>query len=165
LATGAVLLCYWQGYSQNKTGFSAKVPLFTSYKVPQTFKGKPAPVNLRSHPKARVFRTALREAARKGPNFAGHYTVVEWGCGTECQAFAIVDANNGRVHFPEIGLRLSADFRRDSALFVANPPKEWWATYGQDMKHALPPVESTYYRWTGRRLIQIAKVDPSKIKP
>ncbi len=48
-------------------------------------------------PDKRLFRTALREGAAKGPNFAGHMTIVQWGCGTSCVAWAAVDARTGRV--------------------------------------------------------------------
>ncbi|WP_133244987.1 hypothetical protein [Caulobacter radicis] len=48
-------------------------------------------------PDKRLFRTALREGAAQGPNFAGHMTIVQWGCGTSCVAWAAVDARTGRV--------------------------------------------------------------------
>jgi len=74
-------------------------PTFEQYSVAAN-RDKPAPVNLQSHPKARTFRTNLREGARKGPNFAGHFTIVQWGCGTNCIEGAVVDARNGAVYFP-----------------------------------------------------------------
>jgi hypothetical protein len=48
-------------------------------------------------PDAREFRTMLRNAAAVGPNFAGHYTVALWGCGSSCTAFALIDAKTGHV--------------------------------------------------------------------
>lgn len=30
--------------------------------------------------------------------FAGHYTVPRWGCGTECNAFVVVDSRSGKVY-------------------------------------------------------------------
>jgi hypothetical protein len=39
----------------------------------------------------------LREGAKAAPNFNGHYRVVEWGCGTNCIEWAIVDLASGRV--------------------------------------------------------------------
>jgi hypothetical protein len=47
----------------------------------------------------RVFRTRLREAARRRPNFAGHYVLTAWGCGTGCRIGALIDAKTGRVHW------------------------------------------------------------------
>jgi hypothetical protein len=40
-------------------------------------KQKPVPVKLET-PKAKLYRTAIRKAVRRGPNFAGHYTVAGW---------------------------------------------------------------------------------------
>jgi hypothetical protein len=40
---------------------------------------------------------ALAEA---GPNFAGHYVIVTWGCGSSCLMMAIVDLKTGRVFPP-----------------------------------------------------------------
>lgn len=76
-----------------------KVPSFEDYPAAEAFKGRIAPVDLRSR-RARLFRTMLRQGAAAGPNFAGHYTIVGWGCGTSCITFAIVDARTGRVFFP-----------------------------------------------------------------
>jgi len=42
---------------------------------------RPAPVKLLGR-KARTFCTTLRREAKAGPNFAGHYTIATWGCGT-----------------------------------------------------------------------------------
>ena len=47
---------------------------------------------------ARRFRTMIREAAAKGPNFAGHFTVAEWGCGAGCVSVAIIDAATGSIY-------------------------------------------------------------------
>jgi len=43
----------------------------------------------------------IREGAKNGPNFAGHYTIVFWGCGAGCISMAIADANTGKVLHPK----------------------------------------------------------------
>jgi hypothetical protein len=117
-----------------------RVPKFEDFTVPVEAKGTPAPVVL-SSAEARLYRTVLRRGAAKGPNFADHYTIVAWGCGTSCTDWAIVDAKSGRITFfddlraisgahlgpeksglPEYwGLR----FRRDSKLLIiVGAPKE-----------------------------------------
>src|ERR1035438_1603912 len=48
----------------------------------------------------------MREGAAMGPNFAGHYTIVTWGCGSSCVSAVVVNANTGAVHrlpFSNIG--------------------------------------------------------------
>jgi hypothetical protein len=57
----------------------------------------PAPVDAASAEYGVRFRTALSRAAAGGPNFAGHFTVVTWGCGTACQVTAVVDAVTGAL--------------------------------------------------------------------
>ncbi len=61
-----------------------------------------------------MFRTRIRDGVAKGlgvmregkeqpgPNFAGQYVVIEWGCGSECGRMAIVDALTGKVYSPPI---------------------------------------------------------------
>lgn len=69
---------------------------FSDFAVPANFHGKPAAPILMTR-NQRMFRTAIREAAAKGPNFAGHYTIAEWGCGSGCMSSVIVDAITGKV--------------------------------------------------------------------
>ena len=101
----------------------AAAPNFAQYRVTQRYNGRPAPVNLNS-PEARRFRTVLTNGARRGPNFAGHYTVVTWGCGTSCQSMAIVDARTGRVYMTGITASLGVKHQLNSRLLVVNPPEE-----------------------------------------
>jgi hypothetical protein len=89
-------------------------PHFDQYSTPKELIQKPAKVNLKSHPSARQYRTVLRRGAAEGANFAGHYSVVGWGCGISCVTFAVVNLKNGNVIFPDdftsdVGNHLSAD--------------------------------------------------------
>ena len=125
--------------------------LMAKYPAGAAYKGKPAALNLASHKDARTFRTRLREAAAKGPNFAGYMTVAIWGCGTSCQAVALVDARNGRVYF---GPTASAGVKHTitSRLLIVNPPEDVKEQYG-----ASPPdyVKAEYYSWTNGRLVKV----------
>lgn len=112
MAAAVLLLVAWsftmpQSISENCYPIDAtdlrepNAPAFGRFKVGSRPEGRRAPVDLNSHPLARRYRTVLRAGARKGPNFAGHYTVVGWGCGSSCIQFAVVDARNGAVFFPQ----------------------------------------------------------------
>jgi len=88
-------------------------PRFDKYPAKAETIKKPK-VNLKSHPDARTYRTVLRRGVAEGPNFAGHYSVVGWGCGTSCVQFAVVDVKSGKVIFPDeftgvMGLHFDAD--------------------------------------------------------
>lgn len=95
------------------------------FSVPEIYEGEVAPVNFDSYPEARLYRTAITKQAADGPNFAGHYAVVTWGCGTECQGYAIVDSKTGDiVHYePYIKFRVDAGISSsiDSTLLTLNP--------------------------------------------
>jgi hypothetical protein len=65
------------------------------------WRGRVTPLDLRSHPLARHYKTRIREQLREeGVNFAGHYTLAAVGCGTGCSISAIVDARGGKAYFP-----------------------------------------------------------------
>jgi len=83
---------------------SVRVPRFDDYPVPETWHGTAATPSLKSR-EERLFRTNLREAARKPPNFAGHYRFTIWGCGTRCAGGAIIDLQSGDVFAPPLGLK------------------------------------------------------------
>jgi hypothetical protein len=102
-------------------------PRFEDYPVREVYRGPVARVRLDSG-RARMFRTRLREDSRGGPNFAGRYTVVVWGCGTGCAQMGVVDARTGQVYFPPVEYMDIPDmedaesrsrvFRLDSRLLV-----------------------------------------------
>src|SRR4051812_46823439 len=70
------------------------LPRFAEFKIASTFNGRPVAAVL-VRPEERRFRSVLLEGATHGPNFAGHYTIVEWGCGSECWQAAIINAETG----------------------------------------------------------------------
>src|SRR5437667_12840019 len=108
------------------------------------------------------FRHRIRVAAKSGPNFAGHYTIVGWSCGMICYQLAVVDVNSGKrlrgLHFEGIadgpcprnytddGL---VSFRVNSRLLILRGSTEEWGSDGvQDQ-----PCSTRYYVWQHNRLI------------
>ena len=77
-----------------------KAPTFAFYRVmvPQAL-NKPK-LDLQSNPVAKEYRTVLRQEIARGPNFAGHYRLAGWGCGSSCTMFAVINLNTGRVITP-----------------------------------------------------------------
>ncbi|MCL4360373.1 hypothetical protein M1555_03920 [Patescibacteria group bacterium] len=61
------------------------------------FEGSPSPVNFSNFPEAKTFDTRIKEVVAKGVNFAGHYTFVSWGCGTDCFGYAVIDVTSGNI--------------------------------------------------------------------
>jgi hypothetical protein len=105
-------------------------------------------VDLTSHRDARRFRTMLREGARKGVNFAGHFALVTWGCGTDCRQLAIIEARSGRVFFAAFTLERAPHFRTDSRLLAIDP---YGSAFSED---DLPgPRFQMRYVWDGTSLV------------
>ena len=121
-------------------------PRFEDYRVSERFSGQPAKPILVTR-EQRLYRTRITQGAlrgdrivadgksgrlieKPGANFAGHYVVIQWGCGSQCVMMAIVDLKTGNVYPPplsggsELNLPLDnlsdmeTDFRPDSSLMV-----------------------------------------------
>jgi hypothetical protein len=142
-------------------GSSQSTPKFSTYKATvETAKAKS--IDFKRNPDARKFRTRLSEALRRGVNFAGHYVVAGWGCGTGCISGAIIDARTGNVFWPEQFNALSVwygeseyadkpvDYRKNSRLLMIT------GVPGQKDDDALAkPSGVYYYEWKNNRLRQI----------
>ncbi len=72
---------------------------FDDYAVSNVFRGTPARPHIveKQHLE---FRTAITEAAAKGANFAGHYTIAQWDCGSDCLSLVIIDETTGKLFSP-----------------------------------------------------------------
>jgi hypothetical protein len=99
-------------------------PRFEDFAVTDTSLGQPrlAGVVFASADYGAMYGTRLRQGAAEGPNFAGHYTMVTWGCGTGCQVAAVVDARTGRLSEQTLLTAGGLQFRRDSRLLYADAP-------------------------------------------
>jgi len=148
-------------------GFAqSTAPTFTQYAA-KVEKIKNVKVNLKSHKNANMFRTNLRNAAKEGVNFAGHYILTTWGCGTNCSQSAVIDARNGKVFFPDqlegagFGFCELPDdtepivYQTDSRLLVLSGFK------GGDLNVDNGRCGIYYLEWTGRNFKQV-KFDEKK---
>jgi hypothetical protein len=142
-----------------------KTPRFEGYRV-TVRRGRVAPLDLRSHPLARRYRTLLREQQRdEGVNFAGRYTLASVGCGTGCSITAVIDALDGRAHFPTelngwTGIVGDYDppegeepwtYRANSRLLRATGRPN----IGDPLEERHGPSGIYYYAWDGARLRQV----------
>jgi hypothetical protein len=133
-------------------------PSFENFRVNHMYSGKPARAKIIGR-RARMFRTRIREGAANGPNFAGKYTVVRWGCGSDCQQLAIVNAMSGEVFFPPEILQIESccfagsdslisedtiQFKQDSRLLITVGLR----FVGQKNEQ----LGKFYYEWRGNRL-------------
>lgn len=98
---------------------------FNYFHVP-VYKGKLSEPNFSSDPDANYFITRIKEGCKDSSvNFAGHYTIVEWGCGAACQQMAVVDRMNGSIIFSAIPFdtadgHCGIDYKIDSRMLIVN---------------------------------------------
>jgi hypothetical protein len=132
---------------------------FEDYAAGEILTGKPA-APVFSTAEARRFRTVIRRQAGAGPNFAGRYTIVTWGCGSTCVGFAVVDARDGTIHFhPDTRRAMHVpyqvenvlQFRLDSRLLVIAGETE--GPSGQSSSGKF------YFEWVDGGFQQIAQSD------
>jgi hypothetical protein len=77
---------------QNPAGANSSVPSFKDYQVPalEIFKGQPAEPRFKTSGQ-RKFESRIHLAAGRGADFAGHFVIAQWGCGTGCVQVAVID--------------------------------------------------------------------------
>jgi hypothetical protein len=123
-------------------------PRFDQYPAKVEQIRHPAKPKLHSH-MARRYRTMLRRGVAEGPNFAGHYAVVVWGCGTDCRVFAVVNLKSGKVIFPD-------DF--DAVVF-------WHRVKADDFEQAgASPSRMLRYKIDSRLLIVVGAINEGEGK-
>ncbi len=161
---------------------ATRLPKFEDFPVREVFDHAPHPPILTT-PEQRLFRTRIREGVEKGwgawingewgkeqnrpgPNFAGHYIVIVWGCGSGCIRMAVSDAETGTVFMPPIsegrfalpmlvfpdtaGRAADLQYRRNSRLMIIR------ATPHADRRGAVP--YTFYYLWEGGRWTLLRQV-------
>lgn len=97
------------------------------------------------------FRTRISEEMLEGPNFAGHYSVIQLGCGTTCTFVLIGNNKTGDILTIDKGGEntpyLELEYRLDSRLLVTQ-----WGAYGK--------CEREYYEMRNNEFHSIKKEFP-----
>ena len=144
-------------------------PAFAQYRT-QVERPRIKEIDFKKNPAARSFRTRLSEGVRGGVNFAGHYTVVGWGCGTGCISGAIVDLDRGKVLWPEqlngIGVWYFGDSYADEPVAYRKNSRLLVITGSPGVLRDAPekPSGVYYYEWKNDRLqlVRFEKKDTGK---
>ncbi len=133
----------------------AHAPTFAQYPAGPLWQGKPAAPVLATH-MARVFRTQLRTQSQGKPDFAGHYHIAGWGCGTSCISWGMVDLKSGQVVMADDHNYGDLDlFHVPDAPLIYRPDSRLLVMLGAPNEK--PKREDyTYLLWTGHVFRQIA---------
>jgi len=143
-------------------------PAFSTYTA-NVERARVKKIDFRNNSEARTFRTRLSEALLGGVNFAGHYVVAGWGCGTGCISGAIIDARNGKVYWPLPMYALSVwwdgenyadkpiDYQKNSRLVILR------GSPGVKDSETEKPNGEYFYEWRNNSL-KLIKFIPYKSK-
>ena len=148
----------------NTSEIASKIPRsnsaqfsFKQFKVNSTYRGATRFPNFYGRDRRfKDYRTRIRNGLKNGPNFAGHYSVIQFGCGTSCTEVYLADNRTGRVFaFPRGGednMSLDLAYELDSRLLAA----QW-----QDGT----TCELEYFEWRGdeARLLEREDLGPADI--
>lgn len=108
-------------------------------------------VNVNSTETSRMYRTRIRGDYKKnGLNFAGHYSFIQWGCGSPCQMSAIVDILTGKVYDGPTAAK-GYEFNKDSRMIIVNPPDKDGYYYASDY---YPAPEIWVWNEAKRKFVQ-----------
>jgi hypothetical protein len=170
----AVLTIVGFGQTQSKapaSNRSGAIPRFEDFKVPTPLPPRQGIASVaRPGPQgpglpdetAAQLNSRLREAAKEGPDFAGHYAVVQWGCGSNCVNMVIVDVQTGSIYSTPFlgvagGFSVPLTYRLDSRLFVVTGRLE--IVDVRDHSFHDGPFRRFFYYWNGNRLKLVTSVD------
>ncbi len=134
------------------TGFvfaaDAELPAFSEYSRVEHSGLQLQAIDFDSHPDARNFRTRLEENLGGYANFAGHFILTMWGCGTMCQQIALIEVETGKVFMPEEFVSsFGVCFKESSSLLIFNPVDK---IFIDDMEGQIPAWFNVhYYHWNG----------------
>lgn len=95
--------------------------------------------------KYRDFRTRIINGIKAGPNFAGHYSLIIFGCGASCRSVVLADVTSGRLYdFPLSGEEFPAldlKFKPNSRDVIAH-----WEDSERCMRELLTWTGSSFTR-------------------
>jgi hypothetical protein len=116
---------------------------FKDFTVHELFAGKPAKIIWPSgvdpgDPNSDKMVSAVQFGLPRKANFAGHYAIVEYGCGAECSQVVVVDMKNGMVLDSQPYVTMEVDlypksgipyrglaFKLSSRLLIASGCFDW----------------------------------------
>ncbi len=111
----------------------------------------PKRIDYNSNAFALKYKSIISTKYLEGVNFAGHYSLTQWNCGSDCGMSAIVDFKTGKVYNGpdcESGMK----FQKNSKLVISNPPDSlgYYDAYSIFSK-------PRYYLWENNKLTEIKK--------
>ncbi|CDX40235.1 exported hypothetical protein [Mesorhizobium sp. ORS 3359] len=136
-----------QGDSAPKEAGAAKESTLRFEDFPAKIFQRKAAKNIPVHPNdswARAVKPDIREALKRGANFAGHFSVVLVNCGNACIAARMIDLRTGQLFWIPGGYQLDLEYYLRSRLM-----RVAWAEPSEN-----PVCIRQDFEWTGRKFVK-----------
>lgn len=147
----------YQTYSESAVsehGYTDQDLIFENFPVPEgNYDGNVAAVDMSGVLSAISKDTIMGYIETLGPNFAGKYTIVTWGCGVDCQHSVVVDRENGEIINHGILAAHGLSYSKDSRLLIVNPEENLPSGSADNVSY----VTDYYVLDENERLVLIAK--------
>jgi hypothetical protein len=92
---------------------------FEDYATAQSFRGSTSRLTFSTNTER--YRGQFAAAAGQSPNFAGHFILTHWGCGTNCQMGGVIDARTGQTTLIPFTVCCSVDSGQDVQMMDFRP--------------------------------------------
>lgn len=122
-------------------------PNFAEFPPTASWNGRNAKPKLVS-PDLKAFKTRISNGAKEQPNFAGHYRLVTWGCGSSCLMGAAVDLNSGTVTSIPFSVCCNQAYGEDFEAILIRPGSRLIAFQG--MRNEEEPMGQHWYEFDGK---------------
>lgn len=130
-------------------------PAFQDFPISEIFNGPNTAPDFSTNSNATNYRTLITNESKQPANFAGHYRLVLYGCGSNCTGFFVVNLKTGKII--SLGSNYVADrdilTRVSSSLLIYNAP------YGPDINaytgDPTATVPADYYVISNNTLMKI----------
>lgn len=136
-------------------------PEYSEYKVEYHSQNKVNDIKIDTSDMHWKISESIGDVTGQPFNFAGKYYLFQFGCGTECIGFKMIDLDTGQVIDANIEPASWGGFcfQRDSGLLIANPYSESEYNEQKDKYQNIGiklPQTKAYY-WNGQEFSQLAK--------
>lgn len=113
---------------------------------------------------ARLFKSAISSAFTKPSNFADHFVIAHWGCGSSCSQFAIANKETGEIYFaPDINVVVDV-YGQNQERLVYNIDSRLLVITGSINEDSNDKGQF-FYKWEKNNLIPICKEALKPIDP
>lgn len=137
------------------------IPKFTQFPAPVE---RPRSANAKGQPIPAAYVKGLKEAEKRGVNFAGHYVLDGRGCGTGCTNAYVINSRTGKTLYPDQLFNVDAtygdgysdvqlEFKKNSRLLIIH------GRPGSKNENANTKPGDYYYEWKNDRLRLIKFVE------